>query len=140
MTPDLYLVDTSALNRAHLTAVREVLQPLAIRSLLATCSIVDLEVLYSARGPGDYERVHELRRTNYLLLPIDQVVCDRAVDVQRLLAERSEHRGASLPDLVIAACAELSGATVLHYDSDYDLIAAVTSQPVRWIAPRGTLP
>lgn len=140
MTQGLCLVDTSALNRAHLAAVREMLQPLALRSLLATCSIIDLEVLYSARSPDDYERVHEGRRTNYRLLPISQAVCDRAVAVQRLLAERSRHRGASLPDLVIAACAEQSGATVLHYDSDYDLIASVTGQPVRWIAPRGTLP
>jgi len=26
--------------------------------------------------------------------------------------------------------------TVLHYDGDYDLIAAVTGQPMRWVIPR----
>jgi predicted nucleic acid-binding protein len=33
-------------------------------------------------------------------------------------------------DLLIAASAELTGATVLHVDKDFDLIASVTGQPV----------
>jgi predicted nucleic acid-binding protein len=36
-----------------------------------------------------------------------------------------------IPDLIIAATAELHGAEVLHVDSDYDLIAQVTDQPMR---------
>jgi predicted nucleic acid-binding protein len=44
-----------------------------------------------------------------------------------------------LPDLVIAATAELNGATVLHYDADYDRIADVTGQPTEWVAERGSL-
>ena len=36
-----------------------------------------------------------------------------------------------IPDLIIAATAELHGAEVLHVDSDYDLIAEVTGQPMR---------
>ena len=42
-------------------------------------------------------------------------------------------------DLVIAATAEAHGATVLHYDADYDRIAKVTGQPTEWIAERGSL-
>ncbi len=37
------------------------------------------------------------------------------------------------------ASAELAGATVLHYDADYDRIAAITGQPTEWVAPRGSL-
>ena len=59
--------------------------------------------------------------------------------MQAALAERGEHRGASLPDLIIAAAAERAGVTVLHYDADYDLIASVTGQPVDWVVPRGSL-
>lgn len=44
-----------------------------------------------------------------------------------------------LPDLLIAAVANRSGLIVVHYDSDFDRIAAVTGQPVRWAAPRGSL-
>jgi predicted nucleic acid-binding protein len=63
----------------------------------------------------------------------------RALDVHRMLAARSQHRGFQLPDLIIAATAEEHGATVLHYDADFDRIAAVTGQPVEWVADRGSL-
>lgn len=55
-----------------------------------------------------------------------------------MLAESSRHRGVSLPDLLIAACAEAHGMTVLHHDSDYELISSVTGQPVEWVVPRGS--
>ena len=29
--------------------------------------------------------------------------------------------------------------TVLHYDADFDAIAAVTHQETEWVAPRGSL-
>ena len=35
-----------------------------------------------------------------------------------------------MPDLLIAAVAELAGLTVLHLDEDFELIAEVTGQPV----------
>ena len=54
-------------------------------------------------------------------------------------AARPEHRHFRLPDLIIAATAEEHGATVLHFDADYDRIAEVTGQPVEWIAARGSL-
>lgn len=55
---------------------------------------------------------------------------DRAVEVQALLADRGHHRGPSIPDLVIAATAELAGLTVLHLDKDFELIAEITGQPL----------
>jgi len=63
-------------------------------------------------------------------------VMDRALAVHRLLVGASRHRHFRLPDLIIAATAELHGATVLHYDADYDRIAAVTDQPTEWAAAR----
>jgi predicted nucleic acid-binding protein len=44
-----------------------------------------------------------------------------------------------LPDLLIAAAAELAALPVLHYDRDFEAIADVTGQPVRAIAPLGSL-
>ena len=64
---------------------------------------------------------------------------NRAMATHRELARTSQHRNFRLPDLIIAATAELNGATVLHYDADYDRIGAVTGQPTEWVAPRGTL-
>jgi len=65
----------------------------------------------------------------------------RALEVQRRLAHSGglHHRSVKIPDLLIAAAAEAAQATVLHYDEDYDRIAAITGQPVQWIAPRGSL-
>lgn len=45
----------------------------------------------------------------------------------------------SIPDLLIAACAEIDGAVVLHYNVDYERIASVTDQPVEWVVPRGSV-
>ena len=65
---------------------------------------------------------------------------DRAEEVQALLARRAmHHRSATIADLIIAAAAEHHGCTVLHYDSDYDVIAAVTGQPMEWAAKPGTI-
>jgi len=55
---------------------------------------------------------------------------DRAVEIQAVLADRGQHRAPSIPDLIIAATAELAGLTVLHLDKDFDLIADVTGQSV----------
>ena len=55
---------------------------------------------------------------------------DRAVEVLTLLADRGQHRAPSIPDLIIAATAELNGLTVLHLDRDFEVIAQVTGQPV----------
>jgi predicted nucleic acid-binding protein len=49
------------------------------------------------------------------------------------------HRSVPLPDLIIAACAEAAGLTVLHYDADYERVAKLTGQRVRWVVPRGTV-
>lgn len=64
---------------------------------------------------------------------------NRALDVHRELAKTSQHRHLRLPDLIIAATAELNGATVLHYDADYDRIATVTGQATEWVAAKGSL-
>jgi predicted nucleic acid-binding protein len=64
---------------------------------------------------------------------------ERALAVHRELATTSQHRRFRLPDLIIAGTAEQHGATVLHYDADYDRIAAITGQPTEWVAPRGSL-
>jgi hypothetical protein len=61
---------------------------------------------------------------------------DRAVEVLTLLADRGQHRAPSVPDLIIAATAELAGLTVLHLDKDFDVIADVTGQSVERLTVR----
>lgn len=133
----LCLVDKSALERRNRSVeARERLEAMLAEGVLASCQLIDLEVLYSARNLRDYRA---LRRSLAALprLDVTTAVLDRALGVQALLARRGQHR-VPLPDLIIAATAELNDAIVVHYDHDFDLIAEVTGQPARWIVPRGT--
>jgi predicted nucleic acid-binding protein len=59
---------------------------------------------------------------------------DRALEVQMLLADRGQHRAPSIPDLLIAAIAEKAGLTVFAADKDFNVIAAITGQPVETLA------
>lgn len=132
------LLDTSVLARMGRSPVAARVEPLIDAGLAASCSMTELEVLFSVRSGEE----HRARRTDLVLrlvrVPLGQAVFDRALDVQGLLADKGEHRGASIPDLVVAAAAERAGLTVLHYDADFDLIASVTGQPVEWVVPRGS--
>ena len=114
-----WLADKSALSRLPLTEVERRLGPLLVEGLVATCPIVDLEVLFSARSLRDYEETLA-ERLSLPSFPITADVTDRAIDVQHELAQRGQHRLA-IPDLLIAAVAELNDLSVLHYDADYDL-------------------
>ncbi len=69
----------------------------------------------------------------------NQSALDRAVEVQDVLADRSQQRGAKIADLLIAAAAEAAGLVVLHYNKDFDLIAGITGQATEWIVPAGTI-
>ncbi len=134
-----YLVDTSGYARLHHGAVFERLAPLIERGLVATCSVIDLEILFSTHTPEDYESVL-LERAAFERLDIEQVDWDRAVTVQRRLAGRSMTRAVAIPDLVAAAVAERHRVTVLHYDRDFELIAEITGQRTGWVVPRGSVP
>jgi len=133
-----FLVDKSALARMGVESVRRRLGPIIESGAAATCSLIDLEVLYSARGADDHRRIRRSRQQAYERVPLDEAIFQRAIEVQGLLALQSQHR-LPIPDLVIAAAAESAGLTVLHYDHDFDRIAEVTGQPTEWVVERGSL-
>ncbi|MDQ3409802.1 MAG: PIN domain-containing protein [Actinomycetota bacterium] len=134
-----HLADTSALARSVHTVVANRLDTLRDAGRLATCSIIDLEVLIGARSGDEHRQTRQNRVFANELIPIEQPVLDRALDVQEALADRGAHRGAPLQDLIIAAAAERARVTLLHYDADFDLIASVTGQPCEWVVERGTV-
>lgn len=135
----LLLADTSAWHRASHPDVEDRWGGHLDRNQVATTELVRLEVLYSAQNALEYDQVDaELRALRQL--PGSAEAFRRALEVQRLLALRHAlHHRLAITDLIIGAVAELQGATVWHYDADYDRIAEVTGQPVEWIAPRGSL-
>lgn len=135
-----YCVDTSAWHHSANPIVAETWSRLLQRDELGICDQVRLEILYSARSDSDYQALQE-ELAALRAITIDRLTFERALTVQRALSRRGglHHRSVKIADLLIAASAEAAGATVLHYDSDYDRIAEVTAQPVEWIAERGTL-
>ena len=133
-----FLVDMSALARMPLEQVRRRLEPIIEAGEAATCSIVDLEVLYSTRGFEEHQSTRWRRELAYTRVPLTEDVFQRAIDVQGELARSGRHR-LPIPDLLIAAAAELARLIVLHYDADYDTIGEVTRQPMEWVVPRGSL-
>jgi predicted nucleic acid-binding protein len=133
-----FLVDKSALARMPLESVRRRLAPIIEAGDAATCSIVDLEVLYSVRNFEEHQRTRQRRSLAYGKVVLSADVFERAIDVQGELAKSGRHR-VPIPDLLVAAAAEKAGLTVLHYDSDYDTIASVTGQPTEWVVPRGSV-
>lgn len=133
-----YLIDKSALARMPLEPVRMRLAPIIEAGEAATCGIVDLEVLYSARSYEEHEEILRRRILAYESLPMTQEIFERAIEVQGELAKSGRHR-LPIPDLLIAAAAEGAGLIVIHYDSDFETIAAVTRQPMEWVVERGSI-
>lgn len=130
-------MDTSAASRSHLTQVRARLMALADHDLLVGCSIVDLEVGYSAKNRQGHD--HMMATSNQLpRADITQSTCDQALRIQSALSSKGQHR-IPIPDLLIAAVALENDLTVLHYDSDFDTIASATGLHCQWVAPRGSL-
>ncbi len=139
MAGPIYLADTSVyVLRGRYLPVRKRFESLLIEGRLAGCQMTALEYLNNAPDPGSYEMLWSALR-GYRWIDVGTAEFERALSVHRELAKTSQHRHFRLPDLVIAAAAELNGAVVLHYDGDYDRIAAVTGQPTEWVVPKGSL-
>lgn len=137
MSGTVWLIDKSALIRLSSSSVRDEWFERIARGLVRITTLTMLEIGYSARSGTDLQ--DELHRPPLVLMPIEYLTPaseSRAMTVQALLAERGLHRAPSVADLLIAASAELTGATVLHVDKDFDLIATVTGQPVETLGDR----
>ena len=130
----LWLVDKSALVRlGHSPDAAEWASRIE-RGLVAISTVTRLEVGFSTRSAEDHTRA--LRLPPIAAMPVEYLtpaIEDRAVEIQTMLAARGQHRAPSIPDLLVAATAELTARTVLHLDKDFDLIAQLTGQPLQRI-------
>lgn len=127
----VWLIDKSALARLAGSPDAAEWAARIERGLVRITTVTRLEVGYSARsGP---ELRAGFRQPPLSSMPVEYLtptIEDRAVEVLKLLADQGQHRAPSVPDLIIAATAELAGLTVLHLDKDFDVIADITGQPV----------
>jgi predicted nucleic acid-binding protein len=137
-TTATWLVDTSALIRFGVSDVGATLRSRIDGGQVAVAAVTWLEIGYAAESLTDHE-ADQLPVLGRLQLVYGTPRSERrAIEVQRMLMADSQHRGVKIPDLLVAAIAETEGLIVLHYDADFDRIAAVTDQPSEWVVPRGS--
>jgi len=126
-----WLIDKSALVRLAASPDATEWAARIERGLVRITTVTRLEIGYSARSGPDVRT--GLRRPPLSSMPVEYLtptIEDRSVEVLTLLADRGQHRAPPVPDLIIAAAAELAGLTVLHVDKDFEIIAQITGQPV----------
>jgi len=126
-----WLIDKSALVRLKESADAAQWAARIERGLIRIATVTRLAVGYSARSGPDLRA--ELRQPPLAVMPVEYqtpAIENRAAEVLTLLADRGQHRAPSIPDLIIAATAELAGLTVLHLDKDFEIIASITGQPL----------
>jgi predicted nucleic acid-binding protein len=124
-----WLIDKSALVRLGNSPDAAEWASRIERGLVRITTMTRLEVGYSARTASEARSVFGTPPIS--MMPVEYLtpaIEDRALEVQLLLANRGNHRAPSIPDLLIAATAELAGLTVLHLDKDFELIAELTGQ------------
>jgi predicted nucleic acid-binding protein len=139
MAGTIFLADASVyVVQGRAAHARKRFETLLIEGRLAACEMTALEWLNDAANPKTYEDLWAALHGHRWLDTTNEAM-RRALDVHRMLGAKSRHRQFSLPDLIIAATAEVNGATVLHYDSDYDRIAQLTGQRTEWVVPKGSL-
>jgi predicted nucleic acid-binding protein len=107
-------------------------------SRVLVCDLVRLELV---RLSPNQDRANELARrlAAFDAVPMPESLWPRAREVQLSLATSGDHRRVPPADLLIAAAAELVGVPIVHYDRDYERIAAVTGQEHTWFVKDGAL-
>lgn len=126
-----WLIDKSAIGRLHLSADAVEWVERIERGLVRISTVTRLEIGFSARSAQDHRAL--MTEAPLASMPVEYLtprIEDRAVEIQSVLAARGQHRAPSIPDLLIAATAELAELTLLHLDKDFELIAEITGQPV----------
>jgi len=130
-----YLLDNSAFQQSMVNLrAAELIDNLTRVGDLAVCSVVMLEILYSARDASDWAR---LRDALDALPRVEPQNPARTIDTQEELAARGQHR-TSIIDVMVATTAAEHGLTVLHYDRDFERLGEVTGAGQEWIIPAGT--
>jgi hypothetical protein len=132
-----YLADTSVFARLTKPRVAAAFAPLAAEARVAVCAPVAFELGYSARSEADYRDLME-GLSAFPGAPATDADHRRALEIQSALGARGQRRVLSLVDGLVAAIAEARQLVVLHYDADFELVAAVTGQEQEWIVARGT--
>lgn len=124
-----WLIDKSALVRLGDSPDAEEWARRIERGLVRITTVTRLEIGYSARSAAQARSAFSTPPIS--AIPVEYLtpaIEDRALEVQLMLASKGQRRTPSIPELLIAATAELAGLAVLHLNKDFDLIAKLTGQ------------
>jgi predicted nucleic acid-binding protein len=102
------------------------------------CDLVVLELARLAPNEGRARKVCE-RLDAFESVPMASALWKRARDTQLQLASSGDHRRVPPADLLLAAAAEEAEVPLVHYDRDYERIAAVTDLRHEWLVTDGSL-
>jgi hypothetical protein len=135
----MLIADTSIWARASHPLIRDLWAAALRGRQIATCSIVTLELLYSARDARELTIV-EAEQALLRDVPVAASAQRTAIGALRDLASDGpgQHR-IPLADALIAAAAQDASVDVLHYDHHYDRLARVLHFTSVWVAPPGAL-
>ena len=131
MAVTTWLIDKSAYTRLPGSPDVQVWVDRIERGVVRISTFTRLEIGYSFRTA--VQARSESVSPPLALMPVEYLtpaVEDRAIAVQLLLADSGQHRAPSIPDLLVAATAEVADLTILALDKDFELIAQITGQPV----------
>ena len=124
MPTDLFLVDTSvwvmALRKDFQPAAKDRMEYLLIENRVAICGIIRLEILGGTRAEKEFYTLKSRLDSLHHLETIWNDACELAFTLRR--------KGVIVPytDILIASSALSAGATLLHFDRHFDLIAGIT--------------
>jgi hypothetical protein len=106
--------------------------------LVLACDLVILELTRLAPNERRAREVAD-RLAAFEAIPMSTELWGRARETQLALAASSDHRRVPSADLLLAAAAEEAGVALVHYDRDYERIAAASGLRQEWLVPDGTL-
>lgn len=137
-----WLVDNSVLQRLpRAPSVRDaVLQVVDAGGVLCSSTPSILEAGFSVRSEAEHAVLVNQLTTSFEVLPLTSQVGELAVDIQKRLWSAGRGRAAGAFDVLQAAVAIHHGAAVMHYDHDFEQIAAVDDRLRQaWVVPRGSV-
>ena len=130
-----WLIDKSALVRLARSPDAATWATRIQRGLVRISTVTRLEIGFSARSADDLRQ--STAKPPLASMPVEYLtprIEDRAVEIQLALADVGQHRAPSIPDVLIAATAQVAGLTVLHLDKDFEIIAKITGQSIERLA------
>ncbi|MGQ0575415.1 MAG: PIN domain-containing protein [Pseudonocardia sp.] len=137
-----FLVDNSVLQRLpRSVAVQEAIAAVLDEDHELCCCALSLDEFASgARSAADHAVASDRLRRSFLYLPFAPDLDRIIVDIRTALWTAGTGRAAGVIDVALAAVAVHAGATVLHYDRDFDRIAAAYPRfGSRWVVTAGSV-